>query len=171
MDKTGIMPKKKRGQQLVNAERNVLISKLIDLMTEGYHSTNSLSKKLRVSRGTIENYKPLANELIAKMNFDRNTVRNLQIKRTYELIEQLIEDLKSIKLDKTNPQTLAVSVKSRALIYSNIHKFNSHLALITGLNIETHVTLDPTKLVIIRAKNPSKGERTVIEQVIEDQPV
>jgi|SRR5947207_5587742 len=152
MDKTALLPKKKRGQQLVNAERNILIAKLVDHLCEGYMSTHALSKKLRVARGTIETYRPLADEIIAKTKLDRNVIRNLQLRRTYQLIEQLMEDLR-----QTN------SVKERALIYNSIYKFSSHLALITGLNVETHVTVDPTKLVIIRSGKPAKGSKSIIE--------
>jgi hypothetical protein len=149
---TADVAKKSRGQQLKVAERNVLISKLIDYLCEGYASTNSLAKKLRVSRATIEAYRPLADEIIAKTKLDRNVVRNLQVRRTYELIEMLMDDLRSSK-----------SVKDRASIYGSIYKFSSHLALITGLNVETHVNVDPSKLVIIRSRKPSKGNKTVIE--------
>ena len=48
-------------------------------------------------------------------------------------------------------------------IYNSIYKFSSHLALITGLNVETHVTVDPTKLVIIRSGKPAKGSKSIIE--------
>lgn len=157
MDTTHNVARKKSGQQLIIAERNVLISKLIDLLCEGYASNNALAKKLRVSRDTISRYRPLADEIIAKTKLDRNVVRNLQVRRTYELIEQLMIDLKSSK-----------SVKDRALIYRSIYQFSSHLALITGLNVETHVNVDPTKLVIIRSKRPSKGNKTIIEA---DEPL
>lgn len=157
MDVSPVISKKKSGQQLVNAERNVLISKLVDYLCEGYMSTNSLARKMGVSRVTIEKYRPLADELIGKMKLDRNVIRNLQIRRTYELIEQLMSDLKAItpSID---------TVKPRAQIYANIFKFSSHLALITGLNVETTVNIDPQKLVIIRSGN-SGGADTVIDAV------
>lgn len=147
------MRKRGRGNQLVNAERQVLISKLVDLLCEGYSSTNSLAKKLNVDNHTIEAYRPLADELIGKMKLDRNVIRNLQVRRTYELIEQLMGDLKEVKLPK-----------DKALIYGSIYKFSSHLALITGLNVETHVNIDPAKLVIIRS-NKQKSTDRVIEQI------
>jgi hypothetical protein len=147
---------KKRGQQLVNAERLVLIGKLVDLLSNGYMSTWALSKKLKISHATIETYRPLADQLIAEHKFDRNVIRNLQVKRTYQIIEQLMIDLKSQK-----------DVKARSLIYSSIYKFSSHLALITGLNIETHVNIDPTKLVIIRSNKTKKTDR--VNEV--DQPI
>lgn len=148
--------KRKRGQQLLNAERNVLISKLVDALCEGYSSTNSLAKRLEVDNSTIETYRPLADELIGKMKLDRNVIRNLQIRRTYELIEQLMKDLKQ-----------STDIKSKSLIYGSIYKFSSHLALITGLNVETHVNIDPTKLVIIRS-NKQKNTDRVIENTVED---
>lgn len=111
-------------------------------------STYALSKKLRLNRITVEAYRPLADNIIAKMKLDRNVIRNLQVRRTYELIEQLMVDLKASQ-----------SPKDRALYYNQIYKFSSHLALITGLNVETHVTVDPTKLVIIRANQRKKAQQ------------
>lgn len=143
---------KVQGSRLRLVERNILIAKMVDLLCEGYMSTYALSKKLRVSRQTIESYRPLVDGIIAKTKLDRNVIRNLQVRRTYELIEQLMTDLKATK-----------DTKERSMIYGSIYKFSSHLALITGLNVETHVTVDPTKLVIIRA-NQRKQADQVIEQ-------
>lgn len=141
---------RKRGTQLQNAERLVLIGKMVELMGDGYHSTNYLAKQLRVSRATIDAYRPLVDKIISDTKIDRGVVRNLQIKRTYQIIEQLMLDLKSSK-----------DIKERALIYNSIYKFSSHLALITGLNVETHVNVDPTKLVIIRSGKPKRNSDTV----------
>lgn len=152
MDITSLESRKGSYKRLINAERNVLISKLIDKLCEGYTSTNSLSKELHVSRGTIENYRPLADEIISKTKLDRNVIRNLQVKRTYKIIEMLIDDLKK-----------TVSVKERSLLYNQIYKFSSHLALITGINIETHVNVDHQKLVIVRANNSGKPEHPIVE--------
>lgn len=157
MDMNQTLTKKKRGQQLTVIERNVVIAKMIDLLCEGYHSTYQLSKKLRIARGTVESYRPLADKIIADMKLDRNVIRNLQVKRTYEIIEQLMVDLKS-----------SSSTKDRALIYASIYKFSSHLALITGLNVETHVTVDPTKLVIIRSNQRKKADQ--VQQTDPDEP-
>lgn len=157
MDNTQVLEPKRNGQRLVNAERLVLVSKMVDLLCEGYQSTFMLSKKLRVSRPTIEAYRPLADEMIGKLKLDRNVIRNLQVRRTYELIEQLMMDLKATK-----------GVKERSLIYGSIYKFSSHLALITGLNVETHVNIDPTKLVIIRANQKHTKDRlNVTDQALE----
>lgn len=145
----------KKGLQV--AERNVLISKLIDFLCEGYMSTNALAKKLRVSRETVDRYRPLADEIIAKTKLDRNVIRNLQVRRTYELIEMLMDDLKNA--------TGANSVKDRASIYGSIYKFSSHLALITGINVETHVNIDPTKLVIIRSNKKKQADRVQIDSL------
>jgi hypothetical protein len=150
MNSTSLEARKGSKKPLQVAERNVLISKMIDKLTAGYISTNALAKECRVSRETIERYRPLCDELIGKMNLDRNVVRNLQVKRTYDIIEQLMEDLKS-----------SSSTADRAKIYASIYRFSSHLALITGLNVETHVNIDPTKLVIIRSnkkKAPKEPE-------------
>lgn len=157
MDTDVLESRKGSRKQLVNAERNVLIAKMVDMLSEGWVSSGKIAKQLRVNRQTVENYRPLADELIGKFKFDRNIIRNLQLKRTYLLIEQLMEDLKQTK-----------GVKERSLIYGSIYKFSSHLALITGLNVETHVNIDPTKLVIIRANQKRTKDRlNVTDQAME----
>lgn len=124
------------------ASRNVLIAKVLDLVSEGIMSTRELAKRTGVSRPTIDKIRPLVDEIIGRDKIDRNIIRNLQIRRTYELIEMLMNDLKTCE-----------SIKERSIIYGNIFKFSSHLALITGLNIETQVTVDHKQLVIIRPQN------------------
>lgn len=146
MNMDALEVRKSSKKPLVQAERQVLISKMLDFMTEGYYSTSLLAKKCKVARGTIEKYRPMVDEIISRQKIDRNAIRVLQIRRTYELIEQMIEDLRQ-----------CVGIKERALIYNQIYKMSSHLSLITGLNVETTVHVDPTKLVIIRA-NPNKKE-------------
>lgn len=141
MDITQGISKKSQGQQLQNAEKLVLISKLVDELCEGYSSTYALAKKLHVSRQTIDTYRPLADDLIRKTRIDRNQIRALQIKRTYSIIEDLMNELVTCE-----------SVRDKALIYAQIHKFSNHLALITGLNTEVQINVDPTKLVIVRSK-------------------
>ena len=158
MENDQLITKKKRGQQLVNAERLIVIGKLVDKLGEGYMSTYALSKQLKISKDVVNTYRPLADKLIAENKIDRNVIRNLQIKRTYQIIEQLMVDLKATK-----------DVKNRSMIYSSIYKFSSHLALITGLNVETHVTIDPTKLVIIRSNQKREKDRitdNVIDQAV-----
>lgn len=156
MDMTQQVSKKSRGQQLLIAERNVIISKMIDILCEGYTSTNAISKRLRIARGTVELYRPLVDEIIRKTKIDRNVVRNLQVRRTYELIEMLMNDLKA-----TN------KVAERAQLYNQIYKFSSHLAQITGINVETHVNIDHQKLVIIRSNTTKKPKKPIIDAAIE----
>jgi hypothetical protein len=151
---------RKPGQQLTAVKQQLLVTKMVDLMTQGLYSTNALSKKLKVDRRTIERWRPLADKIIGRDKIDRNAIRNLQIKRTYELIEMLMNDLRK-----------AVTVKERSALYGNIFKFSSHLALITGINIETTVQIDPTKLVIIRSKPQEDGKRTVIDVTEQSTPV
>jgi hypothetical protein len=158
MDTTAVTAPKKPGEQLKTAERLVLVSKILDELSAGYMSTYALAKKLRTSKQTIDRYRPLADKIIAEQKLDRNVIRNLQIKRTYVLIEQLMEDLKASK-----------EAKDRALYYNQIYKFSSHLALITGLNVETHVIADPTKLVIIRSKSNKKQTNSVIDDAVAEQ--
>lgn len=141
---SNLVPKRtrKRGQQLTIAERNVHIAKLMETMVEGYHSTAELARKTGLSRRTVDAYRPLVDQLIATSKIDRNAVRALQIKRTYTIIEMLMGDLNSVS-----------GYKERATYYSQIYKFSSHLALITGLNVETQVHVDAKKLVVIRSNN------------------
>lgn len=133
------------GQRLSNAKRLVVIGKLIDHLSESYYSTSELSRMTGLTRKMIDTYRPLADEIIGKQKLDRNVIRNLQVKRTYRIIEMLMNDLKTCE-----------SIKDKTLIYNQIAKFSSHLALITGLNIETHVNVDHQQLVIIRADNTKK---------------
>lgn len=149
---------------LIAVERNVLISKMIDRLCEAPVASHVLAKELRVNRATIEKYRPLADELIGKMKLDRNVIRNLQVQRTYTLIEGLMNDLKEIK---GSGLSLSKRVTLQSNIYNQIYKFSSHLALITGLNIETQVNVDHQKLVIIRANNDKKDKNkpvTLIDQ-------
>lgn len=156
---TGI-EKKKRGQQLQNAERLVLISKIVEALCEGYVSTNALAKRLEVGAPTIDTYRPLADELIGKRKLDRNVIRNLQIQRTYRIVEMLMDDLKSCN-----------TIKEKSLIYNQLAKFSQHLALICGLNVETQVNVDASKLVIIRANNSGTDHKTsVIETEVSSPP-
>lgn len=157
MDETLLIERKGSDKQLSVAARNVLIAKLVDKLSEGYVSTNQLAKQCNVTRATVDRYRGLADELIGKFKFDRNIIRNLQLKRTYLIIEQLMKDLEGTK-----------GVKERSLIYGSIYKFSSHLALITGLNVETHVNIDPTKLVIIRSnKTHVKDRVNVTDQALD----
>lgn len=154
MNITPVIPKQKNGKTLTNAKRLIIISKLVELLCEGYQSTNKLSKILGVARATIETYRPLADEIIGKTKLDRNVIRNLQVQRTYQLIERLMNDL-----DTCN------TIKDKSLIYNQIAKFSQHLALITGLNIETTVNVDHQKLVIIRANNSEKPTQNIIDSI------
>ncbi len=149
MNTTEELVKRPQGSRFDVATRNVLIAKMVDELSNGYMSTYALAKKLKVARQTIDTYKPLVDEIIGKFKFDRNVIRNLQLKRTYLIIEQLMDDLKKAK-----------TIKDRTSIYGSIYKFSSHLALITGLNVETHVNIDPTKLVIIRSNQRREKDRT-----------
>lgn len=157
--------KKKRGDRLTQAERVVAIAKLAEALTESYYSTNELSKMTGLSRRTVDRYRPLVDREIAEKRIDRNVIRNLQVQRTYKMIEMLMKDLERIEsLNYTKDGVLnerfAADVhnitKSKVSIYNQIAKFSQHLALITGLNVETHVNVDHQQLVIIRADNAKK---------------
>lgn len=150
MDMDILNGRKGSRKQLQIAERNVLIAKMVELLGEGYYSSGKLAEMLKVNRNTIESYRTLVDDIISKTKVDRGVIRNLQIQRTYKIIESLMEDLK-----------VTEGVKERSLIYSSIYKFSSHLALITGLNVETHVTVDPTKLVIIRSNKQKNTDRVI----------
>lgn len=141
------LTKQKTGQRLTNAKRLVVIAKLADHLTQGYYSTNELAKMTGLTRKMIDTYRPMVDEVIGKQKLDRNIIRSLQLKRTYNIIEMLMNDLKRCE-----------TIKDKTLIYNQIAKFSSHLALITGLNVETHVNVDHKQLVIIRS-----GKKPIID--------
>lgn len=146
---TGIA-KKKRGQQLVNAERIILISKLVDALCQGYRSTNALAKLLGVDNRTVDVYRPLADEIIGKQKLDRNVIRNLEVQKLYALTDTLIKSLEH-ETDK----------KYIMLTHDKIAKYTSLLASITGIGQEFTPTDEKgTRLVIVRAKEstPVEGE-------------
>src|SRR5258708_5083328 len=111
MDTSVELKKQPHGKRLDSAKRNVLIAKMVDKLSEGYMTTYALSKELKVNRSTIETYRPLVDELIGKQQINRNTIRNLQIKRAYKLIEMLMDDLKT-----------CTTIKEKTLIYNQILK-------------------------------------------------
>lgn len=147
---------RKRGEQLRNAERTVLITKLVDALCDGYQSNNALSNLLKVDVSTIQTYRPLADELIGKMKLDRNVIRNLQVQRLFRLVEGLMDDLKT-ETDK----------KYKLIIHDKIAKYCSLLASVTGINQEFTPTDEKgTRLVIVRAKEsvPVEGEIVATQQ-------
>ena len=156
MDSTLAPVKSKRGKSLTNAQRLVVISKLIEVLQQGYYTTNQLSKMTGLTRKMIDTYRPLADEVITNQVLNRNNIRNLQIQRTYKIIEMLMQDLQSLK-----------DIKHRTLIYNQIAKFSQHLALITGLNVETHVNVDAQQLVIVRADN---GKKPIMLNEVQTDP-
>lgn len=156
MNGTLVELKPKSGERLTNAKRLVVISKLADYLTQGYYSTNELSKMTGLSRKMIDTYRPAVDDIIGKQKLDRNIIRSLQLKRTYTIIEMLMKDLDVLNRIAKNDFERAGLIKQKTLIYNQIAKFSSHLALITGLNVETHVNVDQQQLVIIRADNGKK---------------
>lgn len=145
MNSTIGVTKRKQGHQLRNAERTVLISKLVDALCQGYQSTNSLAVLLKVDRSTIEAYRPLADELIGKMKLDRNVIRNLEVQKIYRLTEKLIKSLET-ETDK----------KYIMLTHDKIAKYTSLLASITGIGQEfSNVDNKGSKLIIVRGKDVS----------------
>ncbi|HKR81395.1 MAG TPA: hypothetical protein VJR27_00130 [Candidatus Saccharimonadales bacterium] len=141
--------KRRRGQQLSTAEKMQLTQELVKLLEQGYKSDLALAKELGVNTTTIRRYKPYADEIIRNTKLDRNFLRNLQIQRTQRLIERLAIDLDN-----------AETAHEKSMIHNNIIKYFQHLALITGLNVETQVHVDPKKLVIIRPPRTEKGTPT-----------
>lgn len=176
MNSTEEVTKQRPGQRLNNAKRLVVISKLADYLTQGYYTTNELATKTGLTRKMIDTYRPMVDEVIGKQKLDRNVIRALQLKRTYQIIEKLIKDLEEIDQaykpavggDDLNAQShIGSKIKAKTLIYNQIAKFSSHLALITGLNVETHVNVDHQQLVIIRADNSKRPIMEINEEVKE----
>lgn len=145
LDMNTSIDKLKSGEQMTTVKRTVLIGKMFDSLTNGYMSTYALSKQLNVNRKTIDAYRPLVDKLIAEKRLDRNVIRNLELQRAYKIVEMLMKDLDRTKDDKL-----------RIGYYNQIAKHSSRIALITGLNVETHINVDQQQLVIIRADNSKK---------------
>ena len=144
--------KKKPGQQLLNAERDVLIAKLVEALCNGHDTGRGLAKLLGVDTRTIASMRPLAEELIRNFKFDRSYVRNKQVKVVYKLVEGLIVELE-------RPHT----IKEISMLHSAIAKHHQHLALILGLNTEVQVHTGAQQLVIIRASQQDGNKTTVID--------
>ncbi len=139
---------RKQGTRLTKIERQQLLLDLIDALQSGYMSKLSLARKLNVSRQTIDSLLPEAEAVFATVTKDRNIIRNLQVQRTYAMIDRL-----STKLDDPDKPP---SLKEELAIHDKIIKYGQHLALITGLNVETHINVDHKQLVIIRPAQESK---------------
>lgn len=152
MDTTYGLTKRKQGQRLVNAERDVLVAKLIDYLCQGYDTTLGLAKLLGCDRSTVDSMRPAAMALIGKMQLDRNALRNLQVRRVYMLVEGLIKDLATCD-----------TVKEKSLVHSAIAKHHQHLALILGLNTEVQVHTGAQQLVIIRSEKQDGKNTTVVD--------
>lgn len=140
METTTLPTKRKQGQRLLTAEKMALTQRLVELLEQGFHSDNSLAQKLGVNTSTIRRYKPYASDIIKSIKLDRTVIRNLQIQRVYKLVDSLMHDLEH-----------AETVREKYLIHASIVRYCQHLALITGLNVETQINVDPKKLVIIRS--------------------
>lgn len=167
MDTSVTIEKQRPGQQFTQAKRTVLIAKMFDILSQGYVSTFALARDLKVNKKTIELYRPLVDELIGKKKLDRNVIRNLELQRAYRVIEMLMEDLKEInetyKELELTPKNTDSKIRAKTSIYNQIAKHSSRIALITGLNVETHVNVDHQQLVIIRADNAKRPSIEVKE--------
>ncbi len=168
-----VIEKQRSGQRLTNAKRTVLIAKMFEQLSNGYMSTNALAKQCKVATKTIDTYRPLVDQLIADKKLDRNVIRNLELQRAYKVIELLMDDLKEVneafKDIEPNPDITSMKIKTKNLLYSQIAKHSSRIALITGLNVETHVNVDHQQLVIIRADN-NKRPRIIDSETETLQP-
>lgn len=133
--------KRKQGQQLTADEKADLLADLVEHMLKGFYSDNKLAQLCNVDRDTIRRYKGSASKIIASTRIDRNNIRALQIQRVYTRLEALNTELEDKKL----------TVKEKMAIHGQITKLEQHLALITGLNVETKVNVNQRKLVIVKA--------------------
>lgn len=122
-------------------ERSDLLADLVDHLLAGVYSDNGLAKLCKVDRDTVKRYKPAAFKIIANTQVDQNQIRTLEIQRTYTRIDTLYKELDQKKL----------SVKDKMAIHNQIAKAESHLALITGLNVQTTINVNRKQLVITRA--------------------
>lgn len=138
---TGVIRKRKHGERLTKAERDDLIIELVKALQNGHTSTYELAKLLKVSGSTVDRLRPMADKVLLTTLPDRNTVRALEIQRTYRSMERLAMKLSNEKL----------ALDSYLRIDKSMQGWSKHLALITGLNIETKVNVNQKQLVITRA--------------------
>lgn len=152
--------KHKSGQQMLAAERLEFVGSLVEIMLQGLYSDNQLSKMLKADRRTVNKYKPAALKLISAAKLDQGNIRALQVQRAYNRIERL-----TLELDNKN-----ITLKDRMAVHNQITKLEQHLALITGLNVETKINIDHKKLVITRAHPDAIKKALNPHQVIDLTP-
>jgi len=148
MKSTAIRP---RSQQMTSPERADLIASLVEHMLKGLYSDNKLAELCQVDRRTITRYKPAAIKIIGATKIDRANVRALQIQRVYTRLERLNAEFET-----------EMTLKERMAVHGQITKLEQHLALITGLNVETKINVDHKQLVITRA-HPSAVKKAYKE--------
>lgn len=136
---TGIA-RRKRGQRLSKAERDDLIIELVKHLAARYDNTHQLAKRFNVDETTIDRLRPVVDKIIANSIPDRNIIRSLEISRTYEMMGKLAD-----MFEKAKPENSKLNITHAMLGWSK------HMALITGLNVETKVNVNQKQLVITRA--------------------
>lgn len=141
---SSVIRKRKNGERLTRQERDDLIIELVKCLQNGHTSTYELAQLLKISGPTVDRLRPMADKIIINTLPDRNTIRALEIQRTYRMIEKL-----SLAFD--GEKKYRPSHKMRMDISARILGFSKHLALITGLNVETKVNVNQKQLVITRA--------------------
>lgn len=139
------------GQRLTKGERDQLLVDMVGLLQTGYATNRQLAATLHVNPKTAEKLRPLADQIIAQDTPDRNIIRNLSVRRATTMIERLVN-----KLDD-------LSLSDELKVHDKIVKYSQHLALITGLNVETKINIDHKKLVITRA-HPDALRKAIDEE-------
>lgn len=157
--KTTTLTDHRPGQQMLAAERVEFVAKLVEIMLTGLYSDNKLAQMLKADRTTVNKYKPAALKLITAAKLDQSNIRALQVQRAYNRIERL-----TLELDDKH-----LTVKDRMAVHNQITKLEQHLALITGLNVETKINVDHKKLVIVRA-HPDSIKKALGRKVIDVDP-
>lgn len=143
-----------RGHKLTKREREELIIKLVDLLTTGYKTDSELAEQLQISRVTLNTLKPFADELLAVTADTQNVIRNQSIARVNRQIERITKHLEDGKL----------TFKEQMFAISTFTRLQSHLAMITGLNVETKINIDHKRLVVIRA-HPDAVHKAISNEI------
>lgn len=140
MHDTPVTPARPQGRNLTKAERDDLIVSIVTRLQKGYASNYRLARDLKVNDRTIQKLRPMADAIITEQIPDRGIIRSLEIAKTYEMVAYLADLLEK---EKDHKRKMDIS---RSML-----GWSKHMALITGLNVETKINVNQKQLVITRA--------------------
>jgi hypothetical protein len=142
--------KRKRGHQLLTDEKLKLTQDLVEVLQEGFYTDSALARKLNINQSTVKRYRPAAEGIIRSVKLDRSAIRNLQLQRSFKLVEGLVHDLEQ-----------AESTKEKRLIHSSIIKYFQHIGAIAGITTDSRVEITENRQLVIIRPSPTKTVQTV----------